>query len=460
MKEWFVMVLVLWGGLLPGSYAGEIHNAIQAGDERMVVSLLRSNAHVLVEPDDYTKETPLHVAAHTGRTNILIYLLESHAPIEATNSTGQTPLHYALFANGSMEPQAALTTVRILIIRGANVNALDLTRETPLHYAAENGQLKIAETLLQNGAKSGLGNGHALGTPLVQAAKAGQREMVEFFLSRGASTEETGKDHATALSIAAYFGKTNVMATLLDHSARIDAVDENASSALHYAVAGGRGVNAIKLLLERKANFNLEDEYGLTPLGKCLRDLDKRFSAPMAEIFRAYGSTNSGSGKWTGAIHQAVVLGMIDKVKEVLVARPSLVNAKDDSGETPLHVAAETHHKAIAELLLASGAEVEIRDKRGLTPLHKAAVTDSLAIVELLCSGKANLAARDEDGWTPLHYAAYRASASVVDALVRRGADVTAKTKDGRTPLDLALAAGNRQVISILMAPKKSPPSI
>src|ERR1041385_2365686 len=164
MKELVGMAFLLWMVILQFSYAGEIHNAIRAGDEKKVASVLKLNAHALLEPDDYTKETPLHVAARCGRTNILVYLLDCHAPIEATNSFGQTALQYALNADHSANPEAALATVRILVSRGADVNALDATHQTALHYAAENGQVHIAEALLQQGAKTSAGNGRPLGT--------------------------------------------------------------------------------------------------------------------------------------------------------------------------------------------------------------------------------------------------------------------------------------------------------
>jgi len=60
-------------------------------------------------------------------------------------------------------------------------------------------------------------------------------------------------------------------------------------------------------------------------------------------------------------------------VAEVLLAKGADVDAKDGSGQTPLHVASSLETKRVPELLIAKGANVNARDNRGNTPLHLAA---------------------------------------------------------------------------------------
>jgi ankyrin repeat protein len=67
-----------------------------------------------------------------------------------------------------------------------------------------------------------------------------------------------------------------------------------------------------------------------------------------------------------------------------------------------LHLAVAKDHKDIAELLLANKADVNARDNNGVTPLHLAAGRN---VAELLLANMAEVNARDNHGATPLYIA-------------------------------------------------------
>jgi hypothetical protein len=71
------------------------------------------------------------------------------------------------------------------------------------------------------------------------------------------------------------------------------------------------------------------------------------------------------------SIHDAARKGNIEAVKQYLAAGTD-VNAKDDSGWTPLHWAASKVHNKIAKLLIEEGADVNAVNKDGLAPLDYA----------------------------------------------------------------------------------------
>lgn len=56
---------------------------------------------------------------------------------------------------------------------------------TPLHLAAENGDIKIAKFLIENGADVNAKNREGF-TPLIYACKSQQKEMVKFLIKNGA----------------------------------------------------------------------------------------------------------------------------------------------------------------------------------------------------------------------------------------------------------------------------------
>jgi len=71
------------------------------------------------------------------------------------------------------------------------------------------------------------------------------------------------------------------------------------------------------------------------------------------------------------SIHEAAALGNNEAVKQHLTAGTD-VNAKDESGWTPLHWAASKVHNKTAKLLIKEGADVNAVNKDGLSPLDYA----------------------------------------------------------------------------------------
>jgi ankyrin repeat protein len=122
-------------------------------------------------------------------------------------------------------------------------------------------------------------------------------------------------------------------------------------------------------------------------------------------------------------------------VAEVLLANKADVDAKDNTGRTPLHLAADRDHKDVAELLLASQADVNTKANDGSTALHLAAFKGREDVVELLLANKAEVNAKDRDGMMPLHYAEANGYKDVAELLRQHGG------QELSTPVQAAPAA-------------------
>lgn len=94
---------------------------------------------------DFQGNTPAHLAARTGATDLLMLLLDCGCEYDDQNSLGRSPLHIACSEN---QPEA----VEALLRHGASVNVIDKEGVTPLMVAAKIGSAPVVESLLDNGA--------------------------------------------------------------------------------------------------------------------------------------------------------------------------------------------------------------------------------------------------------------------------------------------------------------------
>jgi ankyrin repeat protein len=91
--------------------------------------------------------TPVSFAVSGNFVKSLALLLESGADPEKVDTKGWPPIHCAITADGSK-----IACIRILLKKGANVDATDRHQKTALHRAAQFGDQAAVLLLLQHGA--------------------------------------------------------------------------------------------------------------------------------------------------------------------------------------------------------------------------------------------------------------------------------------------------------------------
>lgn len=133
------------------------------------------------------------------------------------------------------------------------------------------------------------------------------------------------------------------------------------------------------------------------------------------------------------------------------------INKPDDSGWTPLMIAANEGHTTIVKTLLAAGAQVGMTDCDGWTPLLVAAQNGHTKTVQKLLKACVREGvnideAQAKDGWTPLLFATRFGRKATVRALLESGANVHIANNNGRTPLFIASSCGHNDIVEILVA--------
>ncbi|WP_353280593.1 ankyrin repeat domain-containing protein [Wolbachia endosymbiont (group B) of Silvanus unidentatus] len=134
-----------------------------------------------------------------------------------------------------------------------------------------------------------------------------------------------------------------------------------------------------------------------------------------------------------------------------LINKGDDVNARDNRGNTPLHLAVLADKLQVVEKLIEGGADVNAKNNHGATPLHWAALNQNVNIVEKLIEKGANVNEKNKYDNVPLHYAAGYGSLSVIEKLIEEGADINAKSSNGDTPLHLATKNSHLDVLEKLI---------
>jgi uncharacterized protein len=154
----------------------------------------------------------------------------------------------------------------------------------------------------------------------------------------------------------------------------------------------------------------------------------------------------------TLTLFEACAAGEFDRAERAIETDGSAVNAFSSDGWTPLHLAAFFGHLKVAELLLAHNADVLARSRNstGNTPLHAALAGNHKLVAGLLIGRGADVNATDTAGWRPLHLASANNNIDAIKQLIAQGADVHAPNGEGLTSLTLAQEKNHREAAAFL----------
>jgi ankyrin repeat protein len=151
-------------------------------------------------------------------------------------------------------------------------------------------------------------------------------------------------------------------------------------------------------------------------------------------------------------VFTAAAVGDGDVVFREIDRDPALIAGHSPDGWTPLHLAAFFGNREIAEKLIERGAEVDARSTNAMknTPLHAAAAGRKTELMRLLLDEGANANATQTGGWTALHAAAQNGDREIIEILLAHGADLNVRAENHQSALDLALLKGRQEAAALL----------
>ena len=505
--------------------------AAKNGSETMVKMLLKYGADV--NASDKKGNTALHLA----KTNAIIeMLLNVGTNVNATNDKTETALSVVC---GKQQTDA--NVVEMLLKFGADPNTC-----FPLHAACKNNDPDIVRLLLAYGADANLVKGlmsDRLGvlvidglwipsptlmediehSPLCIACKNGNIAMADCLLENGADATFVVRNGKTPLHFAVErLGEaTNseeydpLVTLLLQHNAAVNVVCNTGETPLYLACMKGR-TGVVKQLVDCKADVGLtvsnSNKYPLmTACERKFRDVammlldcgaDANVSRPndkqtplkltatngdvvlVKQLIACGADVNQMQNTSDTALHAAVVgckgLGNVafnrHNIVQRLLKSGAETNALNHRGETPLDLACKpTDDKVnidIVRTLLEHGSDPNIGlctsdvgssswSHNALPPLSASASCGNNELVMLLIKFGARLDHSDFFGRTALHFAVDDMGivqhTSTAETLLSAGADANVMDKTGFSPLCRSCVRGNTEFVKLLLSRGANP---
>lgn len=312
-----------------------------------------------------------------------------------------------------------LDEIRLLIAKGADVNANNKYGLTPLFVASFTGHTEIVKLLLGSKADVNRADTSYGETPLSMASECGHTEVVKLLLTAHADVNAANKKGTTALLKACTEGHGEIVRLLLQSKADVNATARSDGVTPLFMASANGDAEVTKLLLAAGANVNTREEtQGMTALSIATQE------------------------------------GRVEVVKLLLAAKADVDDTNKTDGATALAIASMNGHAEIVRLLLAAKASIIVTTSDGRTPLLLASTGGHTETVKVLIEAKADVnVRRASDGLTSLLAASDKGHVDVVRLLLSAGADMNAKaTSKGKqyTALDTAKLRGHAKIVELL----------
>lgn len=222
-----------------------------------------------IETRQIDQITSLYRAAQCGDKDVVQILIAAKADVNDTKKAGITPTYIAA-ANGHKD------VLQVLISAKADVNKININGTIPISIATQNSHNDILQTWIA--AKADV---HKSRTPVYIAAKLGHTEALRILIAAKAEVDKpqpygvtpakivytkgymkmrhSKYNETTPLYIAAQNGRTQALQILIEAKADVDKCDL-------LGIVRLRKLVALELLLEARANPNIYNDVGETPL--------------------------------------------------------------------------------------------------------------------------------------------------------------------------------------------------
>lgn len=455
----------------------------------IVIELLDTpNSNSQLNLKNNANETPLSLAIKApfkkGK-DIVLALIKAGANINQCNKEGLTLLHQAILKEDS-------ATAIFLLENGADMNIRTANGETPLQLSVHCRLGEVVESLCKRGADT------SIGCPLWDALDSDQEDVASILVKYGADTDcwnsgpdncqqtllhraidhnkediaqflirsgcdlnaprrpgpdgtggDEARDECTPLHLCCQWGLEQVIQTLIEHDADVNARDIEGKTPIHVAIQNQHSQIISLLLYHPNIDLNIRDKKGLTPFATALTFRNNK--AAQAILERLPKAAEQCDNKGRNFLHTAIQKNDMESILFLMSIQVDVNSRVHDVTQTPpLHLAAVSGNEMLVRSLILAGARVNDTDANRNTALHTAAKAGHASIISALLQNNINFDAINADGDNALHVAVREGHVSVVRTLLTECTlDAEAVNLKGRNPLHELARCGKDNAATI-----------
>lgn len=282
---------------------------------------------------------------------------------------------------------------------------------------------------------------------LVLAVHQGDRKMVDLLLAAEVSLEGRDAEGRTPVMIALKKGRPDLAERLIAAGANLKARDGEEATVLGYAMKAAE-TSIVKALLDLGVSPNTRSPLG----GRLVAEAARQGRLASAKLLLEFGASPNGQDdEGAPLIFHATSRGAEWMVRD-LIETGVTMGERDDEGNTLAHSLVKSESDRLD--LLSDEVDLNALNEHGETPLHVAILEGRTSLVPTLLEHGASVKTSHPSGWSSLQLALQRNDGEMVDELLKYGADPNRLGPEGRSTMDLVMALDSppEQLNSLLRA--------
>jgi len=427
----------------------------ELGEAAECSSLIENGVH----PDipDRDGNTAGHLAAKNGQIEILKLLSESGADFNLSNYHGERPLLVS-GKSGCLRSydclldlcgSDALTEQEEAAIW--NLSSCDQSvaiREQLVFIAIDRGQLFDIQYAKESGLSLKAKNVDS--QPPIQYALSKSKFYIVNSILTGAYTNAISKEEWRDFFKSVSSGDARGMNAGFKKGIHIDMPNRLGRTAFMTAVLKDHKP-LIKILLERGANLNLQDNEGRSLLMLiCLKGTEEQLNFLLS---KGTVDVNQVDRSGNCALHNCIMKQRLSLIKALLTRDDINVNLTNNKKESILHLAVLTGKAAIVNLVLTTECDINLRDENNFCALYYAVVKENQAVIKTLVDRGAKLNETESNALSMRWMnSADDGNMRAINCMIAAGVNVEQTNRTGLSAILVATMGGQKNVLHALLA--------